>query len=178
MEQKSLDFEIQAERKGWKGEDVSDLRKGPTRTREDCALHQEKLITPLSDIWFPSFLAWIEPQERNLRNGTKKFGLGNSGREKQLKRWRCVRSEEGTDQDKGGLRPSPEKAHSSLVRYQIFEFFSWNRLKIEQTMKWNKKVCILKFRLRETAEKVKMCLIWGRDRPGQARTTPFTRKSS
>jgi hypothetical protein len=57
MEAKSLDFETQAGRNGSKDEKVSDLRKGPTWTREDCALHQKKLIAPSCDIRFPSFLA-------------------------------------------------------------------------------------------------------------------------
>jgi hypothetical protein len=44
MEEIKLDFETQTGRNGLKSEDVSDLRKGPTRTRADCALHQKKLI--------------------------------------------------------------------------------------------------------------------------------------
>jgi hypothetical protein len=36
MGRKSLDFETQAGINGWKGEDVSDLRKGPTRTTQDA----------------------------------------------------------------------------------------------------------------------------------------------
>jgi hypothetical protein len=64
MEEKKLDIETQAGRNGWKGEDVSDLRKGPTRTRADYALHQKKLIAPSCDIRFLSFLDWIEPEER------------------------------------------------------------------------------------------------------------------
>jgi hypothetical protein len=36
---------------------VSELRKGPTRTRADYAFHQKKLIVPSCDIGFQSFLA-------------------------------------------------------------------------------------------------------------------------
>jgi hypothetical protein len=39
MAQESLDFETQGERNGWKDEDPSKLRKGPTRTREACGLY-------------------------------------------------------------------------------------------------------------------------------------------
>jgi hypothetical protein len=56
MEEKKLDFETQAGRNGGKGEDVSDLRKGPTSTRVDCALPQKKLIAPSCNIRFLSFL--------------------------------------------------------------------------------------------------------------------------
>jgi hypothetical protein len=76
MKPKSLDFETQADRNGWKSEDVSDLK-------------------------------------------------------------------EATDQDQGRLRPSPEKAHSSLIRYRIFEFFNLNRTRREQATQWNQKVWIL-----------------------------------
>jgi hypothetical protein len=57
MEQKRLDLETQGERNGLNGEDVSDLRKGPTRTTADCALHQTKFIALSCDIGFPIFLA-------------------------------------------------------------------------------------------------------------------------
>jgi hypothetical protein len=67
-----------------------------------------------------------------------------------------VRSEEGTDHDQGGLRPSLEKAHSSLVRYPISEFFGLNRTRREQATQLNPKVWILQLRRGETAEKVKM----------------------
>jgi hypothetical protein len=56
MEEKNLNYAPQAERNGLKCEDVSDLRKGPTRTREDCALPQKKLIATSCDIRFFSFL--------------------------------------------------------------------------------------------------------------------------
>jgi predicted enzyme related to lactoylglutathione lyase len=70
---------------------------------------------------------------------------------------KMCQSKEGTDQDKGGLRPSPEKAHSSLVQYRIFEIFDLNPTRREQGTQWNKKVLILKLKRGETAEKVKMC---------------------
>jgi hypothetical protein len=57
MELESFDFETQVGRNGLKSEDLSDLRKGLTRTRADCALHQKKLIASLCDIGFPSYLA-------------------------------------------------------------------------------------------------------------------------
>jgi hypothetical protein len=57
------------------------------------------------------------------------------------------------------MRPSPEKVHSSLVRYLIFEFFNWNQIRREQVTQWNEKVWILKLRQGETAETVKMCQI-------------------
>jgi hypothetical protein len=136
---KKIDFEIQAGRNSWKGEDVLDLRKGPTTTRANCALPWKKLIGPSCDIRFPSFLTWIEPEESKLHNEGKKIRFCKSGGEKWLKRWRCVRSEEGKDQHEGGLRPSPEKAHSSLVRYPISKFFLFNRTTIQQATQWKKK---------------------------------------
>jgi hypothetical protein len=54
---------------------VSDLRKGPTKTRADCALDQKKLIAPSCDIGFPSFLASIEGEESKLCNGAKRVGF-------------------------------------------------------------------------------------------------------
>jgi hypothetical protein len=123
--------------------------QGATRTR----LYQKKLIAPSCDIGFPSFLAWIERQQSRLRNGRRKFGFRNSRREKRLKKWGCVRIEEGTDQDEA----SPEKAHSFPVRYRISEFFCLNWIIREQATQWQKKVWILKLRARESAEKVKMC---------------------
>jgi hypothetical protein len=53
MAQESLDFETQGKRNGLKSEDVSELRKGPTRTK----LHQKKLIAPSCNIGLPSFMA-------------------------------------------------------------------------------------------------------------------------
>jgi hypothetical protein len=178
MAEQSLDFETQGKRNNWKVEDMSELRKGPTRTRADCALHQKKHIAPSWDIGFPSFLAWIEAQEIKLRNGTRKFGFWNSGREKRLKRSRCVKTNEGTDRDQASLRHLPEKAHSSLVRYRISEFIGLNQSAREQATQWHKKVWILKLRAREMAKKVKMCQNWGRARPGVGQTAPFTRKST
>jgi hypothetical protein len=157
-----LDFETQGERNGWKSEDVSELKKTPTRTK----LNQKKLIALSCHIRFSSFLSLIEP----LCGGRRKFGFWNSGQEKRLRKWRCVRTEEGTDLDQA----SPKKAHSSLVRYRISEFFGLNRMAREQATQRLKKVWILKLRARETAEKVKMCENWGRDRPRLG----FTRKSS
>jgi hypothetical protein len=144
----------------------------------NCALHQKKLIAPSCDIGFPSFLAWIKAQESKLCNGIVKFGFWNSGWKKRLKRWRCVRTEEATDQDQGELRPSPEKAHSSLTRYRISEFFCLNQSAREQAMQWHRKVWILKLGAKEMAEKVKMCQNWGSDRLGLGWTAPFTKKSS
>jgi hypothetical protein len=178
MKEKKNDFETQAGRNGWKGEHVSDLRKGATRTRANCALHQKKLIGPSCEIRFPGFLDSIEPEKSKVRTARKKIGFWKSGGEKRLKRWRCVRSEKGTDQDHGGLRSSPEKAHSSLLRYPISEFFGLNRTGGEQATQWNKKNLNFKLRRGETAEKVKICEIWGRDRSAGGRTAPFTRKTS
>jgi hypothetical protein len=56
MEGKKLNYATQAGRNRLKGKDVSDLRKGPTRTRADCTLSQKKLIAPSCDIRFLSFL--------------------------------------------------------------------------------------------------------------------------
>jgi hypothetical protein len=84
--------------------------------------------------------------------------------------WRCVWTEERTDHDQA----SSEKAHSSLVRYPIFEFFRLNRSESAQVLQWKEKISILELRARETPEKVKMCLNWGKDRPRPG----FTRKSS
>jgi hypothetical protein len=50
-----------------------------------------------------------------------------------------VRSEEGTDQDQSGLRPSLEKSHSPLVQYPISEFLGLNRTKKQQATQWKKK---------------------------------------
>jgi hypothetical protein len=54
MEEKKLNYATQAGRNGLKGEDVSDLRKGPTKTRADSALPQKKLIASTCDIRFLS----------------------------------------------------------------------------------------------------------------------------
>jgi hypothetical protein len=162
--EENLDFETQGERNGWKSEDVSKLRKGPTRTR----LHQKKLIAPSCVIGFLSFLAWIKPQESKLRNGRRNFGFWNSGWEKQLKKWRVVRTEKGTDR----VQSSPEIPHSSLVRYWISKLFGLNQTAREQAMQWQENVWILKLRAKETAEKVKMCQNLGREQPRPG----FTRK--
>jgi hypothetical protein len=51
MAGESLDSGTEGERNGSKSEDVSELRKEPSRSR----LHQKKLIAPLCDIGFPRF---------------------------------------------------------------------------------------------------------------------------
>jgi hypothetical protein len=61
---------------------------------------------------------------------------------------------ERTDHDQA----SPEKAHSFLVRYSIFEFFKLNRSVKAQGFQWKEKISILELTPRETPEKVKMCL--------------------
>jgi hypothetical protein len=63
----------------------------------------------------------------------------------------------------GRLRPPPEKANSSLMRYRISSFFRLNWTTKKQATQWRKKVWILKLRARETTEKVKMCQNWGSD---------------
>jgi hypothetical protein len=69
--EESLDFKTNGERNGRKSEQVSELRKGLTRTR----LHQKKLIAPSCNIGISSFLASIEAQESKLCNGKRKFGF-------------------------------------------------------------------------------------------------------
>jgi hypothetical protein len=166
MEREILNSRTQGQRNARESEDMSELRNGPTTTR----LHQKKLIAPSCDIQFLSFLGWIEARERKDFNGKRKFEFLNSGPEKRPKKWRCVWTEERTDHDQA----SPEKAHSSLVQYPIFEFFRFNRSARAQGFQRKEKFWILELRAKETPEKVKMCLNWGRDRPRPG----FTRKSS
>jgi hypothetical protein len=166
MEREILNSRTQGQRNAWESEDMFELRNGPSTTR----LHQKKLIAPSCDIRFSSLLGWIEAQERKVFNGKRNLESQNSGPEKRLEKWRCVLTEERTDHDPA----SPEKAHSYLVRYPIFEFFRLNRSAREQGSQWKEKFWSLELRARETPGKVKMCLNWGTDRarPG------FTRKSS
>jgi hypothetical protein len=166
MTGENLDYGTQGQRNAWESEDMFEMRNRPITTR----LHLKKLIAPSCDIRFSSFLGWIEEQDRKLFNRRRKFRFWNSGPEKCPKKWRCVWTEERTDHDPA----SPEKAHSSLVRYSIFEFFRLNRSSRAQGFQWKEKFCILDLRARETPEKVKMCLNWGTDRPRPG----FTRKSS
>jgi hypothetical protein len=67
----------------------------------------------------------LKRKQAKIRKETGKFGFWDSGQEKRLKRWRCVRGEEGTDQDQGGLSPSPEKAYSSLCDIRFPSFLAW-----------------------------------------------------
>jgi hypothetical protein len=69
MDREILDSRTQGHRNARKSEDVPELRNGPTTTK----LHQKKLIAPSCDIWFSSFLGWIEARDRKVLNGKRNF---------------------------------------------------------------------------------------------------------
>jgi hypothetical protein len=162
MERENFNSRTQGQRNARTTEDVSELRNGPSTTR----LHQKKLITPSCDIRFSSFLGWIEARECRVLNRKRKFQFYNSGPEKRPKKWRCVWTEERTVHDQA----SPEKAHSSLVRYPIFEFFRLDRSARAQGFQWEEEISNPELRARETPKKWRC--VWTEEQTDHDQASP------
>jgi hypothetical protein len=121
------------------------------------------LYSSLSSLWFKLKNSEIQYRTRELwafsgEGAAQSWSVlvGPKG----LKRWRCIRIEERTDQN---CTLYQKKLIAPSCNIGFTSFFGLIRSAREQAMKWPRKVWILKLRVGETAEKVKMCHNWGRD---------------